>query len=109
MKQKQSASSEQENIREIPLTQLSPSKTNQRRKFLLIDEIAASIKEKGVLEPLLVRQIESESKGQEHFEIIAGERRYRGATRAKLETVPCRVLFLSDDEALEVQMIENLQ
>src|SRR5205085_8400761 len=64
---------------------------------------------KGVLEPLLVRQIESDEKGKERFKIIAGERRYRGATRAKLETVPCRVLVLSDEEALEVQLIENIQ
>lgn len=98
-----------EPIREIPLAQLVPSTTNQRKNFRGLEELTASIKDKGVLEPLLVREIKSETKGENRFEIIAGERRYRGATRAGLETAPCRVLTLSDEEALEVQMIENLQ
>jgi ParB family chromosome partitioning protein len=96
-------------IRELLLTQIEVSETNQRRTFNDINEMAASIKEKGVLEPLLVRRIEAAEGGEERFKIIAGERRYRGAKKARLETVPCRVLAVSDEEALEVQIIENLQ
>lgn len=102
-------SGEQEAIREIALSQLTPSPTNQRKKFFGIDELAASIKRKGVLVPLLVRQIEAATKGEERFEIIAGERRYKAALRAGLETVPCIVRTASDEEALEDQIIENLQ
>jgi ParB family chromosome partitioning protein len=98
-----------EQIREIPLALLTPSSTQQRRNFKKIDEMARSIKQKGVLEPLLVRQIAAETESEMRFEIIAGERRYRGATRAELATVPCRVLKLTDAEALDVQLVENLQ
>ncbi|MEQ8934546.1 MAG: ParB/RepB/Spo0J family partition protein [Amphiplicatus sp.] len=71
-----------------------------------IDELARSIEEKGILQPLLVRRLEGET---EAFEIIAGERRWRAAQRAKVHEVPVLVKDLSDEEVLEVALIENLQ
>lgn len=66
-------------------------------------ELASSIREKGVLEPILVRPMGS------RFQIIAGERRYRAATEAGLAEVPCIVRDCSDAEVLELALIENLQ
>ena len=68
-----------------------------------ISSLSESIKEKGVLQPLLVRKM------GERYEIIAGERRWRAAQKAGLETVPVIIKDLSDQETLEVALIENLQ
>lgn len=89
----------------IPIDQLHESRTNPRRTFdpTAIDELAASIGVVGLLEPLLVRQ---NAKG---FEVVAGARRLRAARIAGLAAVPCRVRAFTDKEALEVQIIENLQ
>jgi ParB family transcriptional regulator, chromosome partitioning protein len=93
--------------RRLPLDLLRPSPRNPRRHFGEgnLDELAASIAEKGILQPLLVRSI----KGAEGFEIIAGERRWRAAQRAKLHDVPVIVLEVSDREAMEIAIIENIQ
>ncbi len=89
----------------IPPDRLSPSPTNPRKKFdgPEMDELTASIRVHGVLQPLVVRP-----KG-EGFEIVAGERRFRAAKTAGLEVVPCMVRDLSDEDVLEIQIIENLQ
>jgi ParB family chromosome partitioning protein len=68
-----------------------------------LTELAASVREKGVLEPILVRP-----KGS-RFEILAGERRYRAATEAGLAEVPCIVRDASDAEMMEIALVENLQ
>ena len=69
-----------------------------------LNELAASIRSQGVLSPLLVRPLTDRS-----FEIVAGARRYRAAQLAEAETVPVRIVNLTDAEALEAQLIENLQ
>jgi ParB family chromosome partitioning protein len=69
-----------------------------------LSELAASIREKGVLEPILVRPV-----GTGRYQIIAGERRYRAALEAGLAEVPCVVRDASDAEAMELALIENLQ
>ena len=92
--------------RNVPLTALVESPTNPRRIFDLesLNELAESIRSQGVLSPLLVRPLTERS-----FEIVAGARRYRAAQLAEAETVPVRIVQLSDAQALEAQLIENLQ
>jgi ParB/RepB/Spo0J family partition protein len=82
------------------------SKTNPRKTFdaAYISDLARSVREVGVLEPILVRP-----HGDEGFELIAGECRWRAAKEAALEEMPVRIRALSDAEVLEVQVIENLQ
>lgn len=92
--------------RDLPLSVLTESKTNPRRFFedSALNELAASIRSQGILSPLLVRPLTERS-----FEIVAGARRYRAAQLAEAETVPVRIVNLTDAEALEAQLIENLQ
>lgn len=90
----------------IELRFLRESKTNPRRHFAGVEELAASVKQHGVLTPLLVRRTDG---GELTYEIIAGARRYRAAKSAGIAAVPCRVLALTDEQALEFQVIENLQ
>ncbi len=90
---------------EIPMKELVESSTNPRKSFdeAALDELAGSIRSKGVLSPLLVRRING------HFEIVTGARRYRAAQRAGLEEIPVRVGTFTDAETLEIQIIENIQ
>jgi len=90
--------------RNIPIAQLKESTTNPRKTFDEgpLNELAESIRSKGVLLPLLVRPVNG------HYEIVAGERRYRASKLAGRDTVPATVRELSDAECLEVQLIENL-
>ncbi|RSL18426.1 ParB family chromosome partitioning protein [Edaphobacter aggregans] len=92
--------------RNVSLSLLSESKTNPRRIFedAALRELADSIRSQGVLSPLLIRPLTEKS-----FEIVAGARRFRAAQIAEVPTVPVRIVNLSDAEALEAQLIENLQ
>jgi ParB family chromosome partitioning protein len=92
--------------RNLPLAVLTESVTNPRRIFedSALKELAESIRSQGVLSPLLVRPLTDQS-----FEIVAGARRYRAAQMAEAPTVPVRIVNLTDAEALEAQLIENLQ
>ena len=74
-----------------------------RRRFENLEALAESIREKGVLQPLLVRRV------GEAYEVVAGERRLRAAAMAGLKEVPARVLELSDKEARLLALVENLQ
>jgi len=89
--------------RDLPLSFLIESKTNPRRFFedSALNELAASIRSQGVLSPLLVRPLTDRS-----FEIVAGARRYRAAQLAEAETIPVRIVNLTDAEALEAQLVE---
>src|SRR5579863_5235286 len=90
---------------EIPMKELVESSTNPRKSFdeAALDELAESIRAKGVLSPLLVR------KNGAKYEIITGARRFRAAQSAGLERVPARLaLDLTEDEVLEIQIIENV-
>jgi ParB family chromosome partitioning protein len=88
----------------IPLGELVESSTNPRKVFdePQLQELAESIRSKGILSPLLVRRENS------HFEIVSGARRYRAAQLAGLPEVPVRVINLTDEEVLETQIVENL-
>ena len=89
----------------IPIVDLTESSTNPRKVFdeEQLEELAGSIRSKGVLSPLLVRRTNG------HFEIITGARRYRAAQRAGLDEIPVRIGVFTDEEALEIQIIENIQ
>jgi len=98
-------------FRMIPLAHIIPSSTNPRRQFDAegIASLAASIRHHGVLQPILVRPSKVASESGARFEIVAGERRFRAAKLAERGEIPARVETLSDEEALQVQIIENLQ
>jgi len=91
---------------EIELSDVYESETNPRGNFnnKSLEELVSSIKEKGVLVPIIVRE-----KDGEKYEIIAGCRRFRASKLAGLKTIPAEIKNLSDEEAREVQIIENLQ
>jgi len=91
--------------RNLPLAQLQESPTNPRRRFdeRGLNELAASFKSQGVLQPLLVRAV-----GEEQYEVVAGARRLRAAKLAELSEVPTRVVELSDAAVRESQLTENL-
>lgn len=91
----------------LPIVDLKPGKYQPRTHFNedAIADLASSIKQHGILQPILVRPL---SKGQ-GYEIIAGERRWRAAQKAQLHDVPVIIQDLSDDVALEIALIENLQ
>jgi ParB/RepB/Spo0J family partition protein len=97
----------------IPLEAIRPSSTNPRRNFdeTALNELAASIGEAGVTQPILVRPIPNPADIYiaEGYEIVSGERRFRAAKLAGLEEIPAFVRELDDRTALEIQMIENLQ
>lgn len=90
-------------IRKIPVEKIVANLMQPRKDFGNIDELARSIGEKGILEPILVRAKEGK------FEIIAGERRFRAAKIAGLREIPCIEFEVPDNEALELSIIENIQ
>jgi ParB family transcriptional regulator, chromosome partitioning protein len=93
-------------VEEIPLDQIHPSQANPRRRKdeKALAELAESIKVRGVLQPILVRP-----RPEGGYEIVCGERRWQASRAAKKETIPARVVNLSDAEALELAVIENVQ
>jgi ParB family chromosome partitioning protein len=92
----------------VALESLKPGRFNPRRNFpeAQIAELAASIRERGLVQPLVVRPSGTSGKS---YEIVAGERRWRAAQVARLKEVPVVVRSLSDQEALEIAIIENVQ
>ena len=97
----------------VPLSSLRPNPNQPRSDVGDLADLVGSIREKGVLEPILARPLGgSENDGPElvgRYEIIAGERRYRAALEAGLYEVPVIELAVSQQEALEIALIENLQ
>lgn len=93
--------------RRVPIEHVRPNPRNPRRAFLEegLEDLTASIREKGIIQPIVVRPL----KGADAFEIVAGERRWRAAQRVALHEVPVVVLELTDREALEIAIIENVQ
>ena len=87
----------------VPIEDIQPNPKQPRQNLGDLTELTASILEKGVLEPILVRPLGS------RFQVIAGERRYRAAVEAGLAEIPCIVRECSDAEVMELALIENLQ
>lgn len=92
-------------IENFPFKRLRESPTNPRRIFGNLDELADSIRKHGILEPMLVRPVP----GKPDTEVVAGHRRYRAAILAGLTSGPVISREMSDQEALEIQLIENVQ
>ena len=92
----------------LPVAFLRPNKLQPRKRFASeeLNDLADSIREKGVLQPILVRPVKGEANA---FEIVAGERRWRAAQIAKLHEVPVVVREMGDSESLEIAIIENVQ
>ena len=92
----------------VPVEKIVPNPEQPRRRFTedQLNDLAASIREKGVIQPLIVRP--SPAKDGE-YEIVAGERRWRASQMAQLHELPVIVREYSDTEALEVAIIENIQ
>jgi len=92
-------------FRMIALTLIDPPPKNTRTTFKKesLAELTRSVKEKGVIQPILVRPVGA------RFQIVAGERRFKAANQAGLKEIPASVKNLSDEEALDAQLIENLQ
>jgi ParB family chromosome partitioning protein len=88
----------------LPMDLIEPNAEQPRSQLGNIDELAESIREKGVLEPILVRPI-----GPNRYQIISGERRFRAAIQAGLDEVPAIELDVDDREQLEIALIENIQ
>ncbi|HEX7151827.1 MAG TPA: ParB/RepB/Spo0J family partition protein [Thermoanaerobaculia bacterium] len=88
----------------LPLQFVEPNAEQPRTSLGNIEELAASIREKGVLEPILVRNI-----APNRYQIISGERRYRAATLVGLDEIPAIELDVDDKEQLEIALIENIQ
>ncbi|MEO1238631.1 MAG: ParB/RepB/Spo0J family partition protein [Pseudomonadota bacterium] len=94
--------------RMLPVEQLLPNPDQPRRRFddAALGELAQSVAQKGVIQPLIVRPHPSKA---DHYEIVAGERRWRAAQKAQLHDVPVVIRDFSDTEVLEVAIIENIQ
>lgn len=92
-------------IQQIAIADIRPNPGQPRRHFdeEALDELAASIAARGMLQPIVVR------KAEDGYQIVAGERRWRAAQRARLHEVPALIRTLSDAETLEIAIIENIQ
>ena len=94
--------------RRLPTDSLRPNARNPRRNFAAaeLDELAASLRERGIIQPIVARPIRG---AIDAYEIIAGERRWRAAQRAGLHEVPVVIIEATDAEALQLAIIENVQ
>lgn len=90
----------------VPVERLFPNPNQPRRDFApdALEDLAASIRTKGVIQPLIVRR-----RGTQDYEIVAGERRWRAAQMAQLHDLPVIIKELTDSEVLEIALIENIQ
>ncbi len=95
-------------VKQIPIAQISPNPDQPRKTFneTELNDLAESIREKGVLVPIILRAVQNKPY---LYEIVAGERRYRAAQRAGLSEIPALVKTLSDKNAMEIALIENVQ
>lgn len=95
-------------LRRIQIDRIKPNAEQPRRHFAeaAMAELAASIREKGVIQPLIVRPDPTQA---EHFQIVAGERRWRAAQQAQLHDLPVIIRDFNETEVLEVAIIENVQ
>ncbi len=93
-------------VMELPIKNIRPNPNQPRRDFneSALDELVASIKEKGVLTPVTVREVEN------GFELVAGERRWRASKKCRKRTIPAYIITVKDDaEMMEMALIENIQ
>lgn len=95
-------------VRQVPLAQISVNPDQPRKTFTSaeLEDLAASIREKGVLQPILLRSVKNRPYA---YEIVAGERRFRASKMAGLTEIPALVKNLADENAMEIALIENVQ
>ena len=93
-------------LQKLPVEFLQPGRYQPRKDMSpdALEELASSIKSQGIIQPIVVRQI-----AEQKYEIIAGERRWRAAQLAELDTVPCLVKDVPDEVAVAIALIENIQ
>ena len=98
-------------LRAIPIEHMTPHPGQPRQRFdeAEIESLAASIREKGIVQPLVVRSAPDGSDGGAPYQIVAGERRWRAAQRAGLHELPAVIRHLDDSESIEIALVENLQ
>lgn len=94
-----------ERVKEVELSRIRPNRLNPRLEINVerLNELAESIREVGLLEPLIVRPSE------DGYEVVIGERRYRASQQANLRTVPVVIRDYTDDQVIELNLIENIQ
>ena len=95
-------------VQTVPIAVVSPNPGQPRKEFNdeELDELADSIRSKGLIQPILVRPLQDESG---RYEIVAGERRWRAAQRALLHDIPVIIRELNDSDSFEIAIIENIQ
>ena len=95
-------------VRQVPLAQIGVNPDQPRKTFTAaeLEDLAASIREKGVLQPILLRSVKNRPYS---YEIVAGERRFRASKMAGLAEIPALVKNLADENAMEIALIENVQ
>ena len=93
-------------LRKLPIEFLQPGKYQPRKDMSpeALEELASSIRSQGVIQPIVVRTV-----GENKYEIIAGERRWRAAQLAQLDVVPCLIKDVADEAAVAIALIENIQ
>jgi ParB family chromosome partitioning protein len=93
-------------LRHIPIEFLQPGKYQPRKDMSpdALEELSTSIKAQGIIQPIVVRSV-----GENKYEIIAGERRWRASQMAKLHEVPCLIKEVPDEAAVAIALIENIQ
>jgi ParB family chromosome partitioning protein len=93
-------------LKKLPIEQLKPGKYQPRKDMSpeALEELAASIKNQGIIQPIVVRKVDSDL-----YEIIAGERRWRASQIAELDTVPVLIKDVPDEAAVAIALIENIQ
>jgi ParB family chromosome partitioning protein len=96
---------EKDELIRLPVSSIQPNRFQPRKNFSedSINELAESIREKGIVQPLVVRHLE------EGYELVIGERRLRAADKLGLEAVPCILIDVEDRELLEIAIVENVQ
>ena len=94
------------NLSEIPINQIEPNPDQPRREFdpTAMEELAGSIKTMGIIAPITLRQV-----SPEHYQIIAGERRWRASQMAGLTTIPAYIRTADDESIMELALVENIQ
>jgi ParB family chromosome partitioning protein len=97
---------QQGELRKLPVEFLQPGKYQPRKDMSpeALEDLASSIRSQGIIQPIVVRQIDNEK-----FEIIAGERRWRASQIAQLDVIPCLVKDVPDESAVAIALIENIQ
>lgn len=97
--------------RRVPIEFVSPNPNNPRRSFAVedLEDLTRSVREKGIVQPILVRPQPGQPVSDNRYEIIAGERRWRAAQQAGLHEIPVLIQAVSDKEALELAIVENVQ